>query len=346
MKFIVLSTLFAIAAAGTAISQTQLPPLPEELKVNATAVIRLATESFEIKNIGSATAKIKTIVTILNKKGDSEAIFKVAYDPYSKIGSLSGIITGNDGKIIKKLRKTDFSDYPAYDGSSFYSDLKVMAYEPVINSYPYTVEYEYEINYNGLLRYPIWIAQKDGEVAVENSSFEIITNNGINFRHSSNNVKAPLTSTDGSRKSTIWKVSDLKAYDYEPFSPNILEISPVVFTAPDEFEFHKTLGKMNSWENFGDWISSLNKGRDVLPESTMANVKQMVAGIQDTTEMIRKIYHFYRIKRGMLESSWAWEVISLCRPAMLTNWVMATVKHCPITCCLFSGVPALRVTTP
>lgn len=291
-----LSTLLMIVAVGNMLSQTQLPPLPEELKANATAVIRLSTEVFEIKNIGSATAKFKTIVTILNKKGDSEAVFKVAYDPYSKIGALSGIITGSDGKVIKKLKKTDFSDFPAYDGSSFYSDLKVMAYEPIINSYPYTVEYEYEVNYNGLLRYPIWVAQNNAEVAVENSSFEIITNNSINFRHSPNNVSNPVISGDGTRKSTLWKVSGLKAYGHEPFSPFILEVSPVVFTAPDQFEFHKTLGKMNSWENFGDWVSSLNKGRDVLPESTVTTVKQIIAGVQDTTEMIRRIYHYLQNK--------------------------------------------------
>ncbi|HEX3009764.1 MAG TPA: DUF3857 and transglutaminase domain-containing protein, partial [Bacteroidales bacterium] len=295
MKPLVILFLF-LGVCTRGFSQTTLPPLPEELKTNASAVVRLSTQSFEIKSIGSAVEKIKTIVTILNKKGDSEGVFSVSYDPYSKVSSLSGIITGSDGKVIKKLKRDDFADYPAYDGSSFYSDLKVLAYEPVVNAYPYTVEYEYTVNHNGLLQYPVWIAQDNPEVSVENKSFEIITHNGIPFRYLTNKIGEPVTSVDGDKKSSLWKVSGLKPYGYEPFRPAILEVSPTVFTAPIQFEFHNTNGNLNSWNDFGSWISNLNKGKDELPAPTKEKIKKLIEGAHDTTEMVKRVYNFLQNK--------------------------------------------------
>lgn len=293
---VILSLLISLVTINVGLSQTELPPLPEELKSNASAVIRLSTHSFEVKGIGSAVEKIKTVVTILNKKGDHEGIFSVSYDPYRKISSLSGMVIGSDGKVIKKLKRIDFSDYPAYDGSSFYSDVKVLAYQPLVNAYPYTVEYEYEVSYNGLLRYPIWVAQSDPEVAVENSSFEMITNDGLPFRHNSKNISEPVQTAKGTKKSLTWKVSGLKAYPVEPYSPFIFEVSPVVLTSPDQFEFHNTIGKLNSWDGFGAWISGLNKGRDILPASTIASIKKLVEGTKDTTEMVKLVYHYLQNK--------------------------------------------------
>jgi len=281
---------------NTTKSQTQLPLLPEDLKPNATAIIRLATRTFEINDIGSATEKVKTIITILNKKGEGEAIFRIPYDPYTKLSSLSGVIIGNDGKVIKKLKRIDFADFPAYDGSSFYSELKLLAYEPIVNGYPYTVEYEYQVNHNGLLQYPIWVAQVNHEVAVENSSFEVICNNTLTFRYLEKQVATPVSLVNGNKKSLLWKVSGLKAYPFEPYSPHVLEVSPVVYTAPNEFEFHKTIGSLNNWSNFGKWVAELNKGRDELPLSTIANIQKLLEGTTDTTEMVKRMYKFLQNK--------------------------------------------------
>jgi hypothetical protein len=277
-------------------SQTALPPLPEELKSNAVAVVRLYSQTFEIKNIGNATEKIKTIITILNKRGDDEANFQAPYDPYNKVTSANGIVIGSDGKVIKKIKRFEFSDSPAYDGSSFYSELRVLTYSPLVNSYPYTVEYECEINHKGLLTYPAWVAQDNPEVAVENSSFEIVTSNENTFRYLLSKSEKPVITNKGNKISYLWHADHLKAFTTEPFSPSMLEVSPVVYSAPNEFEFHDFKGNLSSWNSFGKWIADLNKGRDQLPAPTISKMKDLIKGVTDSTEMVKRIYSYLQNK--------------------------------------------------
>lgn len=277
-------------------AQTDLPPVPQELKENAYAIDRLFERTFEIKDIGSATLKVKRIVTVLNKNGDYRASFRVGYDPYRKVSSLSGYVIDHTGKVIKKLKKVDFADVPAYDGSSLFSDDRVLAYSPSLGNYPYTVEYEYEMNFNGLLNYPSWLVQDDSEVAIEKSSFDVIVPAGFQLRYKVLRLTDPVTTTVKNTKVYHWEVSNVKAMEDEPKSPSMYEISPVVFLAANKFEFHDSEGSLSTWKSLGEWIAKLNTGRDQLPEATVAKVKELVKGTNDTVEMIRRIYVFMQNK--------------------------------------------------
>jgi hypothetical protein len=87
-----------------------------------------------------------------------------------------------------------------------------------------------------------------------------------------------------------WQVSNLAARERIPFQPPLAEISPTVFTAPDEFEFEGYKGNMASWQSFGKWFSQLNAGRDKLPDATVAKLKALVAGAPDEVTRIQQLY--------------------------------------------------------
>jgi hypothetical protein len=53
---------------------------------------------------------------------------------------------------------------------------------------------------------------------------------------------------------------------------------------------------MNSWDEFGIWISSLNKGRNVLPEQTKQKVIQLTADKKTTEEKVKAIYEYMQNK--------------------------------------------------
>jgi hypothetical protein len=49
---------------------------------------------------------------------------------------------------------------------------------------------------------------------------------------------------------------------------------------------------MNTWDEFGKWICSLNKGRNALPEETKKKIRQLTEGLSTTEEKTKKIYEF------------------------------------------------------
>jgi hypothetical protein len=53
---------------------------------------------------------------------------------------------------------------------------------------------------------------------------------------------------------------------------------------------------MQTWDEFGRWINSLNKGRNILPEETKRNIKQLTAGLSTNEEKTKAIYEYMQNK--------------------------------------------------
>src|ERR1700748_981558 len=91
--------LCCIIALSITISKLQAQDLPKELyvaanipdslKENANSVVRYSDITQTIKGAGKLTVKHHTIVTILNEKGDREAIMSMSYN--KKFDTYSGI---------------------------------------------------------------------------------------------------------------------------------------------------------------------------------------------------------------------------------------------------------------
>ncbi len=51
-------------------------------------------------------------------------------------------------------------------------------------------------------------------------------------------------------------------------------------------------GSWDSWQSYGYWISELNAGMDVLPDTEKAIVDKIINGVSDKREITRKLYHY------------------------------------------------------
>lgn len=109
--------------------------IPNDLKENAKAVVRIDEVVFTVHSKRRANSKIKFAVTILKKNGDGFATFGKYYNKFSSIKNLNICIYDADGVLIKKVKDSDINDYAA-SGYSLFADSRVKHYEPVINSYP------------------------------------------------------------------------------------------------------------------------------------------------------------------------------------------------------------------
>lgn len=294
--FLILILGFLLIPKSWAIDLYNASTISNSLKEKADAVIRLQEVVFNIEGIDAATYQIKNITTILNKAGDKFAPIYLGYDRQRKVKSLEANVYDAQGNIIKKVKSKDFEDFSAFSGS-LYEDNRIKYFEYVPLKYPYTIEYTYEIFFDGLLHYPDWQPQIAPSVAVEKSTFTVKTPSNLDFRfkeqHITESVKHGM---DGDTKVYQWVVSNMKTVRDESLSPDFSELTTIVFTAPIDFKFEGYAGNMETWENFGVWINMLNEERDQLSATTVAKVKDMVKDIPDPKEKVRKLYEYLQSK--------------------------------------------------
>jgi hypothetical protein len=290
------SLLFFLFLFSLCTGQYRIADIPSELLKNADAVIRFHKAHFSVQSSGQAVLKVQYAVSILNEKGDGHSVFTAFYDKFTKAKFLEGTVYDKEGNVQKKLWRSDVRDYTAFSGSLF-DDNRMIAYEPLVSSYPYTVEYSYEIAYNGLLNYPRWRPVSGTGVSLENALYvmELPTDFPIRYQ-SLNLIDSVRISPSGKRLRYEWSLSSFPALESQSFSIPISHYLPLVFSAPIDFSIDKLSGSMRTWQDFGKWIYELNMGRDELPDETIRKVIEMTEGVEDLTARARILYEYMQSK--------------------------------------------------
>jgi transglutaminase-like putative cysteine protease len=293
--WILLCTTDSILASGD--PKYPISAIKEELKKDVNVVYRLDHTTFTIHGRSRATQYTHEVITILNEKGKRFASEAVYYDKLSKIKDFNGSVYDANGKLIKRLKNSEIADQSAFDGFTLYSDARLKTIDLSQGAYPYTVEWEYEIELKYLFEIPDFYVSGE-DVSVENASFVLKYVTDVKPRYKTINIsqqpkfeKFP----DGSEQVT-WEFWDVKPVSSEPHGPPTVSMLPAVIAAPSVFEYDTYVGNMNSWNEFGHWIASLNKDRDVLPEATKQKIKQLVANAKTTEEKTRILYDYLQSK--------------------------------------------------
>jgi len=162
------------------------------------------------------------------------------------------------------------------------------------DTYPYTVEYNFEVEHNGLLGYPVWQPIDAYRISVEKSSFRISYPDSMKIRYREFHLPKSCRTEkhENGLYSIEWKLDSLKAWRSEPYSPELELEAPHVITAPTKFIYEGYAGTMNTWKEYGQWISKLNEGRDQLPPQRQSEIMELVKEIKDTAQIVRKLYEY------------------------------------------------------
>ncbi|WP_369329155.1 DUF3857 domain-containing protein [Danxiaibacter flavus] len=239
----------------------------------------------EIKSPSSAKISTRYAYTILNEEAVEYCEFDDYYDKLQDLGSISGTLYDATGKELKSVKKKDLQDLSLY-GSGLMDDTRAKKHDFYYRTYPFTVEYEDEKNLNGIFNLPSWNPQPaDDGIAVEYSKLVVIAPKDYVVRFKNINYNGtPVVTESGSKRVYTWEVKNVKAIQKEVYSPALRNIVTTVLLAPSEFEIEGYKGKMTSWLEFGQFINTLNAGRDVLPE----NIKQLVHSLTDNISSDRE----------------------------------------------------------
>ncbi|RKD87792.1 DUF3857 domain-containing protein [Mangrovibacterium diazotrophicum] len=271
--------------------------IPDSLKENAWAVIRQSETTFKRSTLNKYSMTVHKVITILNPKGERFSGIYVGYDQDSEISELKGYLYDAKGTAIGSIRKNDFSDVAATGSSTLLSDDRAKYFEPAINKYPYTIAYTYTVDYKSILKFSNWIPCEDFYVSVEDAKLTVSSPDEFDIRYKSRNYDFQFEEQKAEGTTTMsWSAKSLKASVYDYGRLGYYEIFPIVIVMPNQFSFDGFEGDFTSWETYGQWVYQLLSGRDELPQSTIAEIEKLTAGITDEHEKVKVLYKYLQQK--------------------------------------------------
>jgi hypothetical protein len=271
--------------------------IPAELKQNAKAVVRLERREFELKSENKATEKVTLVISILNENGLDVAHFAEFYNRFIQLGHVSASVYDENGQFLHRIKQEDIQDISATSGGTVYDDNRMKIFDPKTKDYPFTVEYNYEKEYNGIFIFPTWLLLKDYNISVEKALFRVISPNKKDIRIKQANFdQQPVITTENGKVVQCWEISGLRAWEQEPFSEHVIEYTPVIRLAPGFINFGGVSKDFVSWKDFGLFITELNKGRSKLPEETIAKLQELTKNANSELEKIQLVYAYMQEK--------------------------------------------------
>lgn len=271
--------------------------IPDSLKENANAVCRYSITEYTRISKTRVQLKVKYANTILNKNGEDAASIKLFYDKFESVNYLKGNFYNARGILRKKLKKDEIKDFSYYADYTLFNDNRVKYVNFTSNDYPYTVEYEYEITMNGIVGFDIWMPIRYYNYSVEKAELIYNTPVDISFKYKELNHHFNLRKSTVKKKERYhWIVENLTADEYEQHAPLYDECLPIVLLSPDEFSYDGKDGNLRSWETYGQWVYDLNRNRDELDESTVAEIRALTDTIDQIKRKAELIYKYMQSK--------------------------------------------------
>lgn len=281
-----------LGVACACMARAQVPGIPDSLLKNSDAVARLMSVDFVYNTPTSASAKFVEETTILNNTATDKGSFTCYVSPTSSLKNFSGTLCDAQGRTLRKFKRSDLK-YTEFSGGSLASDIATYYLEVYAPSYPYTVRYEYEMAYkNGLFNFPTFIPVGSKGTALEKGVYTVSVPAGMQFRYKGLHIGAPAKESADGRDIYRWVLKNVPAIKPEPASPPILDLVPLVFAVPEEFEYEKTRGSMRDWASYGAWQCGLLEGRARLPEALRAEVHRRTDGLATDREKVRALYDY------------------------------------------------------
>ncbi|CAM1361140.1 DUF3857 domain-containing protein [Tenacibaculum xiamenense] len=288
--------------------------IPEELKVNADAVLRLSEQNININSIDELSISEKRIVTVLNKRGRKHIGAYQRYNDDTRVKKLSAIIYDALGNKIKKYSKSDFKDVSAVEGGQLYSDsrLKYLEYTPT--SYPYTVVFESEYQNSSTALIPGWLPLEGYRIGIEENNFFLNNPAKIEIRKLEENFNNYQIDKEENGRNLKYTLANQPAIKYEKSSPPFYKTTPLVTLALNSFSLKGVKGYAKNWTEFGKWMyTNLYSDKDELSPSTISEVKNLIKNLKTTEEKVKKIYQFVQDKTryiGVQIDIGGWEPIA------------------------------------
>lgn len=248
--------------------------------------------STTIKYNGSELIKeYSNTIQINNKRSNWIADVSISYGGSEKIEIIEAVIQNSNGEVVRKLKKKEITTRSDISYASFYEDNFVKEFSLKWDTYPYQIKYSYKRTFNDFINITNWLPFLYYNILTTNATLSVELPN--DYKVATNDSGVFGKKVEALEKSTIttWKITDQKSPKSEKLAPPIRELLPRVKITPKEFTYGIN-GMTDSWANYGNWVWQLNEGLDVLTFSEIVIIDDLIKGITDRREIIKKLYYY------------------------------------------------------
>jgi hypothetical protein len=272
--------------------------IPDSLKQNADAVVRLNQIDIAIKSQREMFVHHQRIITVFNKVGLSSIDAVEYYSKNLSVNEIGATVYNSFGIEIKKIKRKDFKEQAILDGATLFSDNRVIYLDYTPTEYPFTIIYESEIETSNTAFIPSWMPITDYYLGIEKSILNVTYPNELGFKSKEMNFENFKTiEKNQSANKLSYSISNVVAQKKEDYSPIFSEIFPKVYLGLESFHLEGVDGTAKSWEQFGKWYNEkILIGTIDLPEETKIKIKALVGNETDPIKKAKIIYQYVQDK--------------------------------------------------
>lgn len=272
--------------------------IPDSLKQNANAVVRLSQRDITISSQKNMTVKEFTAITVLNELGLQDLELSENYDKNTKISKIEATVYDAFGTETKKYKRKDFRDVSVADGFSIFNDNRALYLDYTPIAYPFTMVFERETETSNTAFIPNWSPVGGYLVSTEKSIISINYKTELQLKKVESNFSASLPIKKVESPNTVQYTADnIVAKKREELSPNFSEIFPIVYFALENFSLESVEGTASNWSEFGKWMySALLADTEELPAETVEKIKKLIGDEKNPVEIAKIIYKYVQDK--------------------------------------------------
>jgi transglutaminase-like putative cysteine protease len=272
--------------------------IPDSLKQNANAVVRLHQIDIIISSQRNMNIKEKRVVTVLNEKGLGSIGAIEHYDKQTSVRSVGATVFDGFGNEIKKVKRKDFQDQCALDGVTLFSDNRLIYLNYTPTQYPFTIVYESEVQTSTTAFIPQWFPLNDYLLSLEKGVLNVNYPDNLGFKKLEFNFSNfQIKKTVDSPTQLSYTASNIPAQKEEDYSPSFTDVFPRVMMGLELFHLEGVDGNAKTWKEYGQWyLDKILNGTIELSDETKTKMKALVGDEKDPIKKAKLIYNYVQEK--------------------------------------------------
>jgi hypothetical protein len=272
--------------------------IPDSLKLNANAVLRLSQMDIVISSQRNMNIKKKRVVTILNEKGQGASDAYENYDKRRSVANIQAVVFDAFGNEVKKIKRKDFRDQSSVGGGTLFSDDRIIYLDYTPIQYPYTIVFESEIETSTTAFIPQWFPLNDYLLSIEKSVLNVSYPENLGFKKMEMNfANFKINKMVDTSTQLTYVATNIIAQKYEDYSPNTTYIFPRVMMGLEFFNLEGVDGNAKNWKEYGQWFSkNILTGTTELSEATKLKIKNLVENETDPIRKAKIVYKYMQEK--------------------------------------------------
>ena len=259
------------------------------------AVCELDEQEFTVRGANKGVLRVHRIFRIYNQAGNKYGFVFTKLNKFIKTDKLKAELRNLDGEVIKKLSKDDIHEVSLFPGYVLYADDKTKYFDLSATTFPYLLEYSYEVKYKSLFYWPSWFPQR--EIPVERSIYTMTVPQDFAFQLQQHNLEIePVEKTEGGKRRLTFELMQIAPFEPEKNMPPEADHWMAVFFAPSRFDLAGYQGSTDSWDQIGKWYASLARKQYKLSSRNHQQTGEMVARCSSARDTVKTIYQYIQRK--------------------------------------------------